>query len=60
MIRAWRIVKARHALRAFTGEGAHLYGGRWNSPGVAVVYTAGSAALATLDVCRRHSPSTHG
>ena len=50
MPRAWRIVKARHAEQAFDGEGARLYGGRWNSPGVAVVYASESRALATLEV----------
>jgi RES domain-containing protein len=47
---AWRIVKARHADEAFDGEGARLYGGRWNSPGVAVVYASESRALATLEI----------
>jgi RES domain-containing protein len=50
MIAAWRIVKRRRAGRAFTGEGARLYGGRWNSAGVAVVYTAGSQSLAALEM----------
>lgn len=49
-ITAWRIVKARHAATAFDGEGARLQGGRWNPPGVAMVYTAQSAALATLEM----------
>jgi len=48
MLRAWRIVKRKHARRAFSGEGARLYGGRWNSPGVALVYTAESQSLAAL------------
>ena len=47
---ARRIVQARVAGRAFTGEGARRYGGRWNSNGVAVVYTAGSTSLAILEV----------
>jgi RES domain-containing protein len=34
---------------AFSGEGARLYGGRWNSPGASVVYTSGSRALAALE-----------
>jgi RES domain-containing protein len=50
MITAWRIVKARRAGDAFDGEGARLNGGRWNSPGTAAVYTAGSAALADLEL----------
>lgn len=47
---AWRIVKKRHAESAFDGEGARRYGGRWNSPGTAVVYVAESMALALLEV----------
>ncbi len=50
MPRAWRIVKQRHAERAFDGEGARVYGGRWNSPGVPAVYASESRALATLEV----------
>jgi RES domain-containing protein len=33
-----------------SGEGARLYGGRWNSPGRAMVYTADNPALAALEV----------
>jgi RES domain-containing protein len=47
---AWRIVKARYAADAFTGAGAEKFGGRWNRPGVAVVYAAGSASLAMLEM----------
>jgi len=50
MISAWRIVKRRLANTAFTGEGARRYGGRWNSPGVAMVYTAESQSLAALEM----------
>ncbi len=50
MIRAWRLIKAEHAEDAFSGEGARRGGGRWNSKGVRVVYTAGSLSLATLEV----------
>jgi RES domain-containing protein len=49
-ITAWRIVKARYAANAFDGEGARLEGGRWNSPGIPVVYTSESAALAALEM----------
>jgi RES domain-containing protein len=49
-IRAWRITKAKHAATAFTGGGAKAYGGRWNSPGTAAVYTAGSTSLAILEM----------
>ena len=50
MIRTWRLIKAKHADEAFAGEGARLWGGRWNSKGVRVVYTAASLSLATLEV----------
>jgi len=46
----FRLVKKKWASSAFSGEGARLYGGRWTSPGVPVVYTAGSLALAQLEV----------
>ncbi len=49
MRQAWRIVKEKHAATAFNGEGARLYGGRWNSAGTSVVYASGSKALATLE-----------
>ena len=50
MVTAWRIVKRKHARAAFNGDGARLYGGRWNSVGVAVIYTAESQSLAALEV----------
>ena len=50
MIHSWRLVHARYVVHAFDGEGARLYGGRWNSPGRPVVYTAGSLALAALEM----------
>jgi RES domain-containing protein len=50
MATAWRIVKRRHAARALEGDGARLYGGRWNPPGVRVAYLAESRALALLEV----------
>jgi RES domain-containing protein len=50
IVSAWRIVKRRLAKDAFSGEGARLYGGRWNSPGVSVVYTAQSQSLAALEL----------
>lgn len=50
MTEAWRLVKARYADSAFSGEGARLYGGRFNSVGTVMVYTAGSLALAQLEI----------
>lgn len=49
MKRAWRIVKEKHAATAFDGEGARLYGGRWNSLGTPVVYTSATLSLAALE-----------
>src|SRR5271163_496200 len=48
-MRLWRICRAIHAPDAFSGEGARLYGGRWNSHGVRVVYTSPSLALAAVE-----------
>jgi len=50
VITAWRIVKSKHQSRAFDGDGARIAGGRWNSPGMPMVYTAQSAALAALEM----------
>jgi len=50
MINAWRIVSSNYKDNAYTGDGARIYGGRWNSKGVAVVYTAGSLALASIEM----------
>ena len=50
MIRAWRIVNARNAATAFSGDGSRRSGGRWNSRGYRAVYLADSLALATLEV----------
>jgi RES domain-containing protein len=50
LIRAWRIVNARNAATAFSGDGSRRSGGRWNSRGYRAVYLADSLALATLEV----------
>jgi RES domain-containing protein len=49
MLQAWRIVKAKHATTAFSGEGAAKVGGRWNSGGVSVVYASSTLSLAALE-----------
>jgi len=43
----YRVCRARYT--RLDGEGARLVGGRWNSPGRAVVYMAESVALAVLE-----------
>lgn len=45
----WRITSSRYAERAFDGEGARLYGGRWNHPGTAVAYCSATLSLAVLE-----------
>jgi RES domain-containing protein len=47
----------RSAFRALDGEGARRYGGRWNSPGTAVVYAAGTASLAALELLVHLDPA---
>lgn len=53
MIRAFLLCKTRYLGTAFSGEGARLSGGRWNSPGLAMVYTSSSLSLASLEVMVR-------
>jgi RES domain-containing protein len=48
-VRFWRICRRRFAADAATGEGARLFGGRWNSRGVRVVYASASLALAAVE-----------
>lgn len=50
MISAFRLCKTKFISTAFSGEGARLNGGRWNSPGQSMVYTSSSLSLATLEV----------
>ena len=49
-VAAYRIVKARLAAAAFDGESARRFGGRWNSVGTRMVYTAASRSLAALEI----------
>lgn len=50
MVEIWRITAPEYVDSAYSGEGARLWGGRFNSPGRRVVYASGSLALATLEV----------
>jgi RES domain-containing protein len=47
---SWRLTKTKHLSTAWDGEGAKKAGGRWNSPGVAVIYTSGSLSLALVEI----------
>jgi RES domain-containing protein len=44
----WRLCRRPYA--DLSGEGARIYGGRWNSPGRPLVYLAEHPALAALEV----------
>jgi RES domain-containing protein len=44
----WRLCRRPHA--DLSGDGARIFGGRWNSPGRPVVYLAEHPALAALEV----------
>lgn len=56
MMTGWRIVRRARAAEAFSGEGARRFGGRWNSPGTAVVYVSDSLALAALETLVHLNP----
>jgi RES domain-containing protein len=53
----WRLVKTKHVATAFDGAGAKRVGGRWNSPGVGVVYTADSPSTAALEILAQDYPA---
>ncbi len=48
-MRFWRICRRRYAADAASGQGARLYGGRWNSRDVPMVYASTSLALAAVE-----------
>ena len=53
MITAWRLAAPEFAgsvAQLLSGEGARLYGGRWNSPGSNAVYLGDSLALAAMEL----------
>jgi len=56
-MRIYRICRALHAASAFSGEGARLFGGRWNSRGVPMVYASSSLALAAIELFVHIEPS---
>lgn len=49
----YRIAPGRFA-HDMGGEGARLYGGRWSPPGIPVIHTAESVALAALEFLVHH------
>lgn len=53
MLTAWRLAAPEFAATPhgmMSGEGARLFGGRWNSPGVRAVYLGDSLALASMEL----------
>lgn len=54
----WRIVKEKHAKTAFSGEGARIFEGRWNSAGVRMVYCSQHLSLAALEILVHTQPVT--
>jgi len=50
MIITWRIIHNKYVDTAFDGEGARRYGGRWNHPGLKIVYTSATLSLAALEM----------
>ena len=56
MASAWRIVRVSREKTAFTGEGPWRYGGRWNSPGVHVVYVSEHQSTAAFEVFANRVP----
>ena len=54
----WRIVKEKHAQSAFSGEGARIFEGRWNSAGVRMVYCSEHLSLAALEILVHTRPVT--
>lgn len=52
----WRLCSRRHVATALSGEGARLFGGRWNLKGTPMVYCSSTLALAMLEVLV-HAPT---
>jgi len=50
MLTTYRICKTKYAATMFDGDGAFRFGGRWNSRGTRILYTAGSLSLAALEM----------
>ena len=57
MLRLWRIVTGSHPV--WSGEGARIYGQRWNPPGLPAIYTGTSFAVSLIELlvhANRKSP----
>lgn len=49
-MKLWRICRERHRESAFSGEGARLASGRWNSAGVPIAYASECLSLAAMEL----------
>jgi RES domain-containing protein len=56
-LNVYRICKTEYA-NDLKGKGAYIAGGRWNSPGNFVLYTASSISLSILEVLANYSQVT--
>jgi len=48
-LQLWRMIGIRHQFSPTSGEGARLYGGRWNRKGVLALYLAADAVTAVAE-----------
>jgi RES domain-containing protein len=58
-LRLWRIVTGQHPI--WSGEGARLFGQRWNPAGLSAIYTGTSFAICLVEVlvhANRRTPPT--
>ncbi|MGE4536929.1 MAG: RES family NAD+ phosphorylase [Desulfovibrio sp.] len=46
----WRVFQTQHATTALSGDGAQKYGGRWNTKGKPLIYSAATLSLAALEI----------
>jgi len=49
-MQVFRLMKARFSSTALDGSGAKAYGGRWNSKGIAMIYTSDCVSLSALEL----------
>mgnify|MGYP005842291643 CR=1 FL=1 len=50
LFNVWRLIPQRTEWDPWDGEGARLFGGRWNPRGVPMVYASSTMALAMLEI----------
>jgi RES domain-containing protein len=50
MALVYRVVRAKYARQPLDPTGSQQYGGRWNPPGIGILYTAEHPALALVEI----------